>query len=355
MLPPMKTDALDYHLPPERIAQIPASPRDTSKLLVTDRDTGLVRADAQVFDLPRFLRAGDLIVLNETRVFRARLAGTAHGHAIELFLVRPISVNEWTVLVRGARRLAIADMLSVHDISFSVLQKNSDGTLIVHSPLSAEDTIAFANRVGSVPTPPYIHASLDQEKDYQTVYAKTVGSVAAPTAGFHFTPTLIETLRAQGVSFAPLTLHVGLGTFLPIKTEDLTLHHMHAEWASLPQSTVDRIEETRARGGRIIAVGTTTVRTLEGVVACMGSLKAFEGDLSTFITPGWQFRVVDAMLTNFHLPKTTLLALVAAFLEPDGLAHLHTLYAHALAHDYRFASFGDAMLVLPKGSIARTP
>lgn len=352
----MLLSSLDYSLPERRIAQYPAIPRDSAKCLVVEKTTGQIRADSYMKDMPAYMEEGDLLVRNESRVFKARLiARTTHGKKVELFLVRPLNTHEWIVLLRPAKCVEIGDTLLVGEHLFTLVKKQGM-ECTVRSPLSIADTFTLTDHLGSVPIPPYIHsASSRTEQDYQTLFARpdALGSVAAPTAGLHFTPTLLQALEAKGVRTASIVLHVGLGTFLPVKTATVEEHTMHVEWAELPQTTVEAIEQTKARGKKVIAIGTTSMRTLEGFTAKHhGVLKADADFLTTFIYPGWSFRVADRLLTNFHMPRTTLLALVAAFLEPNpatpslGLERLHALYDYALAHHYRFASFGDGMLIL---------
>lgn len=348
---PTPTSDFDYHLPPERIAQRSVEPRDQSRLLVIDR-SGRANDfdDLHFYNLPSLLRPDDLLVLNDTKVFRARLHGTVNARPVELFLLRPIDGGHWEALVRPGRHVAVNDVIEIADgtdmASFTVIKKDISGIVTVSSPLNDTETLDLANRIGSIPVPPYIHTLPRRDEEYQTVYADRMGSVAAPTSGFHFTDRLIAELKDKDIKFATVTLHVGLGTFQPIKTDRLEDHAMHAEWAEVPQQTVDAINETKRRGGRIIAVGTTTTRTLEGVFAAHGKLVATGEDVSLFITPGFQFQVINGLITNFHLPKTTLLSLVAAFLGSRN--HLMAAYQHALDHNYRFASFGDAMLIIDR-------
>ena len=359
----MLTADFEYHLPPERIAQRSVEPRDQSRLLVVDRATG-ERHDRHFYDLPSLLRPGDLIVLNDTKVFRARLHGSVNGHPVELFLLRPITSPKtedanmdgrqfshpsfWEALTRPGRKIHNGSRIEIATEvgceKWTVVQKSHHGIVTVASPYNEQGTLDFANRIGAIPVPPYIHTLPERDEQYQTIYAQRTGSVAAPTSGFHFTEGLMNELKAGGINFATVTLHVGLGTFRPIKTDRIEDHIMHAEWAEVPQATVDAINETKRRGGRVIAVGTTTTRTLEGIVALHGKLIATSEDISLFITPGFHFQVIDGLITNFHLPRTTLLSLVAAFLgRRDALM---ACYRHALDHDYRFASFGDAMLIV---------
>ncbi|MBI4138550.1 tRNA preQ1(34) S-adenosylmethionine ribosyltransferase-isomerase QueA [Candidatus Uhrbacteria bacterium] len=334
----MNTADFSYVLPPDRVAQTPAVPRDSSRLFVLDRKTG-ERQHVHFNDIGAFLRSGDLLVVNESKVFKARLRTTA---GIEIFLLRPDG-NRWIALAKPGKKIRTGSLLTFSDgTSASVLEKFEDGTVAIDFHKTPEDVFSWTDAVGEVPVPPYIskqhavHGSrLSESSDYQTVYAKTIGSVAAPTAGFHFTPELIEQLTAHGVRFTSLTLHVGLGTFRPIKTDMLENHVMHEEWAAVPEETLAAIAETKKRGGRVIAVGTTTVRALESGVR--------HGFTNMFITPGYDFKVIDGLITNFHLPKSTLLVLVSAF---AGRERILDCYQEAIREGYRFYSFGDAMLLL---------
>ena len=337
----MKTSLFDYRLPPERIAQKPVRPRDRSRLLVLDPVAGSME-HRRFFEIEEFLKPGDLLVVNDTKVFKARLtARRATGGKVELFLLRPVeetkSSSAWECLLKPGKKVREGDALVVGRVSFTVLRKRTDGIAIIHAPLSAGNVIDFANRHGTIPVPPYVDRAPKTLADNQTVYAKKEGSVAAPTAGFHFTPQLIARLKKQGIRFASVTLHVGIGTFRPVITETLEEHEMHAEWAEIPAATRRAITDAHKRRGRIVAVGTTTVRALEGLN------RKPSGWVNIFIVPGFQFRVVDALITNFHLPRSTLLALVSAF---AGRTFVLRAYAEAVKKEYRFYSFGDAMFIL---------
>ncbi|HEY58617.1 MAG TPA: tRNA preQ1(34) S-adenosylmethionine ribosyltransferase-isomerase QueA [Anaerolineae bacterium] len=342
---PLQTNDFDYNLPPEYIAQSPAEPRDSARLMVLDRSTGAI-THAIFRDLGRFLQPGDLLVVNRTRVIPARLF--AHkvptGGKVELLLLRREGPGLWQAMVRG-RGLRPGVRLQVEGGPQAEIVAQLDGPLRrirFAAPLNDRQLEA----VGHVPLPPYIHRPLANPERYQTVYAREPGSAAAPTAGLHFTPQLIETLKAQGIGFAEVTLHVGLDTFAPVKEDDPTQHKIHTEWCRVPPETAQRIHATRAAGGRIVAVGTTTVRTLETAArhAPPGQVIApFEGNTDLFILPGFTFRVVDAMITNFHLPRSTLLMLVSAFAGWETILHA---YEVAKQEGYRFFSFGDAMLIL---------
>ncbi len=348
----MKTSDFDYLLPESSIAQTPAEPRDSSRLLVLHRDTG--ELEHRIFrDVTDYLNAGDLLVLNQTRVIPARIyARKETGGRVEILLLRRRDPLTWEALV-GGKGLRVGKRVVIEE-----LEGQSSQTVqaeIFELLNGAERLIRFSepiepyfSRVGHVPLPPYIHEKLDDPERYQTVYAKEPGSAAAPTAGLHFTPRLLEELQVKGVRIAYVTLHVGLDTFAPVTEENPEEHKIHTEWCELPQETADAINETRKRGGRVIAVGTTSVRTLEGVATLQPSntefqLQPFMGETSIFILPGYQFKVVDALITNFHLPKSSLIMLVSAF---AGREKILETYRIAVEEGYRFYSFGDATLIL---------
>lgn len=351
----MKTSDFDYHLPLERIAQEPARPRDSSRLLVLDRRTGGL-AHRHFRDIGDYLRPGDLLVVNRSKVFKARLfgavgaplAGAQAGArpapaGVEIFLLRPDG-DRWLALAKPGRKLKVGTVIGFADGSTcTVAEKMDDGTVAMNFNKSSEEVLALTDRIGQVPTPPYVGKSVSDAADYQTVYAQEVGSVAAPTAGFHFTPELIAKLKAQGVRFAEVILHVGLGTFRPIKTDTLEEHEMHEEWLDIPTETRQAIAETKKTGGRVIAVGTTTVRALESGID--------HGFTRIFITPGYRFKTVDALITNFHLPKSTLVVLVSALAGEHhpgsdwGRQAVLAAYQEAISLGYRFYSFGDAMFI----------
>lgn len=342
---PLRTDDFDYDLPPEYIAQSPAEPRDSARLMVLDRATGAI-THAVFRDLGRFLQPGDLLVVNRTRVIPARLFArkVPTGGKVELLLLRREGPGVWQAMVRG-RGLRPGVRLQVEGGPQAEIVTQLDGPLRrirFAAPLDDRQLDA----VGHVPLPPYIHRPLENPERYQTVYAREPGSAAAPTAGLHFTPQLIASLQAQGIGFAEVTLHVGLDTFAPVKEDDPTQHRIHTEWCRVPPETAQRIREARAAGGRIVAVGTTAVRTLETAArhaAPEEIIAPFEGDTDLFILPGFTFRVVDALITNFHLPRSTLLMLVSAF---AGRETILQAYEIAKREGYRFFSFGDAMLIL---------
>ncbi|HSG44081.1 MAG TPA: tRNA preQ1(34) S-adenosylmethionine ribosyltransferase-isomerase QueA [Anaerolineales bacterium] len=336
----MKTSDFDYNLPESSIAQTPAEPRDSSRLLVLHRGTN--ELEHRLFrDVTDYLNAGDLLVLNQTRVIPARIyAKKETGGKVELLLLRCRDDWTWEALV-GGKGLRIGKSVQVDDGPTAQILEELEGSerLIRFS----EPIEPYFEKVGNVPLPPYIHEKLDDPERYQTVYAKEPGSAAAPTAGLHFTPRLLEELQVKGVRVACVTLHVGLDTFAPVNEDDPEEHKIHSEWCELSQETADAINETRERGGRVIAVGTTSVRTLESAASDQESISPFSGPTSLYILPGYQFKVVDVMITNFHLPKSTLLMLVSAF---AGREKMLETYQTAVEEGYRFYSFGDAMLIL---------
>lgn len=336
----MKTSDFDYSLPESSIAQTPAEPRDSSRLLVLHRDTGEV--EHRIFrDVTDYLNAGDLLVLNQTRVIPARIyARKETGGRVELLLLRRRDEVSWEALV-GGKGLRVGKIAHVEEGPEVKILEELDGSerLIKFS----EPIEPYFSKVGNVPLPPYIHEKLDDPERYQTVYAREPGSAAAPTAGLHFTPRLLEELQVKGVKIAYVTLHVGLDTFAPVNEENPEEHKIHSEWCELPQETANAINETRARGGRVIAVGTTSVRTLESAAVGQNVISFYNGPTSLFILPGYQFKIVDAMITNFHLPKSTLLMLVSAF---AGRERILEAYKVAIEEGYRFYSFGDAMLIV---------
>lgn len=337
----MRTADFDYDLPPACVATRPASPRDAARLLVVPPDGPF--GDRVVRDLPGLLRPGDLLVVNDTRVIPARLAATRAdtGGAVEVFLVRPAPGGRWRVLLAPGRRMRPGVRLQLAEgVVAEVEGVEESGERIVAFRGTA-DVLALAERVGAVPLPPYLQRAADgrDRDDYQTVYARAPGAVAAPTAGLHFTPALLDAVRATGAGVAAVTLHVGPGTFRPVVTDDLDLHRMDAERYEVPPATAAAVDAARRAGGRVIAVGTTAVRALESAATDDRRVGAGAGETRLFLRPGARFRVVDALWTNFHLPKSTLLALVAAF---AGRERTLAAYAHAVAAGYRFYSYGDA-------------
>lgn len=353
----MKTSDLHYELPETLIAQQAVEPRDSSRLLVMHRDTGAL--EHRIFrEIGAYLRPGDLLVANESRVIPARLFGRKlpGGGKVELLLLRDLGKNRWRALVGGARtrvgsRLQLMQGETAIPLFAEIVETGERGerTLVF-----SESVAPYLDSIGQMPLPPYIHRTLDDPERYQTVYSRTPGSAAAPTAGLHFTPELLLALRDQGVQLAFVTLHVGLDTFRPISEDTIESHAIHSEWATLSPEVAAQINRTKVMGGRVIAVGTTSVRVLETAarqgllqppdgVCPWRALAPFEGFTELYITPGFHFHVVDAMITNFHLPRSTLLALVMAF---AGIELIHKAYAEAVRERYRFFSFGDATLML---------
>jgi S-adenosylmethionine:tRNA ribosyltransferase-isomerase len=334
-----------YELPENLIAQHPLARRDESRLLTLDGNTGAI--EHRVFsDLPDLLRSGDCLVINNTRVLPARLLGARADSrtAVEFLLLRRLGDREWEVIVRPGRRVRPGHQIEFlpGELSAEVLSILPDGNRVVRFDYAGlwEQVL---DRAGTMPLPPYIHEQLADRERYQTVYARHEGSAAAPTAGLHFTPELMDQLRSQGVTIAELTLHVGLGTFRPVKADNILDHTMHSEFYDLPAETVAAIAAARQRGGRIIAVGTTSCRVLEAVASQhQGHLQAQSGWTDIFIYPGYSFKVIDALITNFHLPESTLLMLVSALAGRDPIMKA---YQEAIDHAYRFFSFGDAMLI----------
>ncbi|MDV3353602.1 tRNA preQ1(34) S-adenosylmethionine ribosyltransferase-isomerase QueA [Leptothoe sp. LEGE 181152] len=344
--------AYQYELPPSLIAQEPVIPRDHSRLMVISSNTD--HQHAYFKDLPKFLCAGDLLVINNTRVIPARMYGyKPSGAKVEVLLLEPrIPPHQWLALVKPGRRLKPGSSIYFGpDLENPLLTArvedcdlDTNGRLLTFETTTDTPIDKLMEAFGEVPLPPYITDSHAEPDQYQTIYAQNPGAVAAPTAGLHFTPEVFQALEEKGVQRAEVTLHVGLGTFRPVESEAITDHKMHAEWVHLPQSTVDLIKETKARGNHVFAVGTTTTRTLEGVVNQEGSLKAYQGAVNLFIYPGYQWQVVDGLITNFHLPGSSLLMLVSALV---GRQRLMDLYQDAIKQAYRFYSFGDAMVILP--------
>lgn len=371
-------DGYDYELSPEYIAQNPAVPRDSSRLLVVDSPNS---HQHRIFrDLPDLLEPGDLLILNNTRVLPARLFGhKPNGPAVEILLMEEKQHNCWLALVKPGKRLKLgakiefdpiapecpeeeaagpcccvpeAQMPDRHRLTATVIARDdaTGGRLLEFDLPTETSLIPFLDEYGHVPLPPYIDKSQASPEQYQTVYAEKLGAVAAPTAGLHFTEELFTHLEQRGIEKAFVTLHVGVGTFRPVEVADVTTHQMHHEWVEVPLATVEKIRETQARGGRIIAVGTTAVRALEGAAAASDdfSLQPFCGPTNLFIYPGYKWRVVEGMITNFHLPRSTLMMMLSAII---GRSRLLDLYLIAIEHQYRFYSFGDAMLILPAAKI----
>lgn len=337
----MDVSLFDYTLPPERIAQKPMEPREAAKLLVLDRKTGDIK-DKHISDLPDLLKAGDLLILNDSKVFKARLKAVVSskysrdvGLKVEIFLLRPEG-NTWIAMAKPGKKLHTGSRVEFADGSkATIIGKRDDGTVDVDFRLHPRFVFDLAEKLGEVPVPPYIEPNAENTATYQTIYANETGSVAAPTAGFHFTEDLFRKLEAKGVKKSFVTLHVGVGTFRPIKTDTLEAHEMHEEWAQVSDETRRLIAETKKNGGRVIVVGTTAMRALESGIQ--------SGFTKLFITPGYEFKVADGLITNFHLPKSTLIVLVSSF---AGRENVMNAYKHAIENGYRFYSFGDAMLVI---------
>ena len=337
----MKVDLFDFHLPPARIAHQPVEPKDAARLLHVSDTLG----DYRVRDLPQLLRAGDILVFNNSRVIPARLFCDVTGKRIEILLHKPHGNGVWLAFAKPAKKLKEGMVLHfAEDFSAQVTGRSEDGQVHLRFAETGEALYAKLEAHGHVPLPPYISRT-DTPEDktlYQTIYAAPKGSVAAPTAGLHFTPELFAALEARGVQKAFVTLHVGAGTFQPVKVNDTDEHQMHSEWAEITSDTAAQINAARAAGGRVVAVGTTSMRTLETAATADGRVQPFTGDTDIFITPGYQFKIVEALMTNFHLPKSTLFMLVSAF---SGLENMQRAYAHAIAREYRFYSYGDACLL----------
>ena len=332
-----------YDLPQELIAQTPAEPRDASRLLVYDRKTG--KTEHRIFrDIKEYLRPGDVLVINNTKVLPARMfAYTKNGGKVEVLLLKRRDLTEWEVLVKPGKKARVGAELTIsEELSLTVLDRTETGERIVrfHYDGVFEDILS---RVGTMPLPPYIHEKLDDQTRYQTVYCKTDGSAAAPTAGLHFTRQLLDEIRAMGVQVAEVLLHVGLGTFRPVQEEDLTHHVMHSEYYRVDEKAAETVNAAKREGRRVIAVGTTSVRTLETVADEHGFLRPCSGDTSIFIYPPYRFKCVDALITNFHLPESTLIMLVSALI---GREQCLSVYREAVEMRYRFFSFGDAMMIV---------
>jgi S-adenosylmethionine:tRNA ribosyltransferase-isomerase len=362
----------DYELPSELIAQNPAVPRDSSRLLVVNSPSigQEISPLNHIFrDLPELLKPGDLLVMNNTKVLSARLYGRkSTGAEVEVLLLEERRHNCWLALVKPGKRFKVGTQIifdgskdlyggnkdkitaSISTLTATVVESDPDtgGRLLQFDLPEKISLIEVLDQFGDIPLPPYINASTAAGEQYQTVYAQQQGAIAAPTAGLHFTPELLDKLRDRGINQAFVTLHVGVGTFRPVEVEDVTTHQMHEEWIEVSATTIEQIRATKAAGGRIIAVGTTVVRTLEGL-AQFGDLQPYVGKINLFIYPGYQWQVVEGLITNFHLPRSSLLMLVSALI---GRQRLLKIYQQAIAAQYRFYSFGDAMLILPEGTIS---
>ena len=347
----MRVDLFDFDLPPERIALRPIEPREAARLLVVE-PPGV--ADRTLADLPSLLAPGDVLVVNDTRVIPARLKGRRHRDGtdagIEAMLHKREGADLWRAFLRPAKRILAGETIHcgtpADPLDADLIERGEQGEGLLRFSLSGDALDRALERHGSLPLPPYIagRRPVDDRDamDYQTMFASRPGAVAAPTASLHFTPALIAAIEARGVTILRLTLHVGAGTFLPVKAEDTDAHRMHAEWGSLDEETAARLNAAKRDGGRIIAAGTTSLRLLESATGADGLVRRFTGDTAIFITPGYRFRVVDRLLTNFHLPRSTLFMLVAAF---SGLDTMQRAYAHAILDGYRFYSYGDACLL----------
>jgi S-adenosylmethionine:tRNA ribosyltransferase-isomerase len=349
----MKLSDFDFDLPERLIATRPARPRSSARMLVAHGD-GIT--DAHVRDLPSFLRPGDRLVLNDTKVIPARLSGTrsrdgAEGRTearIEATLLEPLASGEWRALLKPLKKVRDGEEIVFSDALSAIVTGRAEGTAALSFNLKGEDFDRALAEAGNMPLPPYIAqrraADAQDKEDYQTVWARRAGAVAAPTASLHFDDDLLTALRARGVGFTHVTLHVGAGTFLPVKVDDVKDHKMHAEWGEITPQAAAEIEAARAQGGRIIPVGTTAMRLIESAAREDGTVRPWIGETDIFITPGFEFRASDALMTNFHLPKSTLMMLVSAFM---GVERIRRIYDHAVASDYRFFSYGDASLLLP--------
>lgn len=345
----MRVDLFDFDLPAERIALRPARPRDSARMLLVD---GSQLCDRAVLDLPDLLQPGDVLIFNDTRVIPAQLEGKRGDAAIGATLHKREGLREWWAFVRNAKRVRDGDTIDFGEgVAATAVRRDDQGAILL--AFHGEEPVEILlERAGRMPLPPYIagkRATDEADKaDYQTMFADKDGAVAAPTASLHFTDRLIAAIDSRGIRRETLTLHVGAGTFLPVKAEDTADHRMHAEWGKIDRATADRLNAAKAAGGRLIAVGTTALRLVESAARDDGTVAPFEGDTAIFITPGYRFRAVDGLMTNFHLPKSTLFMLVSALM---GLDTMQAAYAHAIAGDYRFYSYGDSSLLLPSRSI----
>lgn len=340
----MKTSDFYYDLPEELIAQTPIEPRDASRMLVMDKKTGAVQ-HKHFYDIIDYLQKGDCLILNDSRVLPARIFGTKEntGAHLEFLLLRHIKNKQWEALAKPGKKAKIGTKFTFGNImTGTVVNITEEGNRIID--FACENNFYEAlEQLGQMPLPPYIHEKLSNKERYQTVYSRELGSAAAPTAGLHFTEELLTKIRKKNIKIGFVTLHVGLGTFRPVKVDDVSKHHMHSEHYELPQKTADLINETKKNGGRVISVGTTSCRTLESVFQKEGCIKASEGWTDIFIYPGFEFKVLDGLITNFHLPESTLIMLVSAF---AGYDHIMNAYHTAVQEKYRFFSFGDAMCIL---------
>ena len=347
----MLVDLFDFNLPPERIALRPVSPRDTARMLCVSGDGSL--ADRHVGDLPKLLRKGDCLIFNDTRVIPAQLEGKRGNASIGATLHKRIGPDlvegrRWQAFIRNAKRLRVGETIDFgKDVTARAEARHMDGSFTLFFE-SDEPVEVLLERAGTMPLPPYIAGKrppdAQDQSDYQTIFAAKDGAVAAPTASLHFTPELMAAIKAAGIETATLTLHVGAGTFLPMKVEDTADHKMHSEWGSIDAATADRLSAVKAAGGRLIAVGTTALRLIESAAGDDGMVSPFSGDTDIFITPGYQFKAIGGLMTNFHLPKSTLFMLVSALM---GREVMQAAYRHAIASEYRFYSYGDSSLLIP--------
>ena len=341
----MRVDLFDFDLPPDRIALRPARPRDSARMLLVD---GHALADRQVLDLPEILRPGDLLVFNDTRVIPAQLEGMRGEARVGATLHKREGLREWWAFVRNAKRVRDGDVIEFAEgVRASAVQRDEEGAILLHFH-GQEPVELLLEKAGHMPLPPYIASKRGTDEadrdDYQTMFAREAGAVAAPTAALHFTDRLIAALDERGVTRETLTLHVGAGTFMPVKADDTSNHRMHSEWGRIDEETADRLNSVRQSGGRLIAVGTTSLRLIESAADDEGRIQPFDGDTAIFITPGYRFKAVDGLMTNFHLPRSTLFMLVSALM---GLDVMKSAYAHAIDQGYRFYSYGDSSLLLP--------
>ena len=343
----MRVSDFDFDLPAERIALRPARPRDSARLLLVE---GSAISDHEVLELPSLLRPGDVLVFNDTKVIPAQLEGRRGEASIGATLHKREGPREWQAFLRNAKRVRDGDTIDFGEgVAASVVEKADDGSALLHFH-GEEPVEVLLERAGRMPLPPYIASRREidaaDREDYQTIFAREEGAVAAPTAALHFTPRLLQALDERGIARETLTLHVGAGTFLPVKSERIEEHKMHAEWGRIDAATAERLNPVRASGGRVISVGTTSLRLLESAADEHGTIHPFEGDTAIFITPGYRFKAIDGLITNFHLPRSTLFMLVSALM---GLDVMKAAYARAIEKGYRFYSYGDASLLLPSG------
>jgi S-adenosylmethionine:tRNA ribosyltransferase-isomerase len=350
----MRVDLFDFHLPEDRIALRPAEPRDAARLLVVDPQTVPQLRDRMIHDLPDHFESGDVLVVNDTRVIPARLIGRRQRGAseakIEALLHKRLSDHEWRAFVKPAKKLKEGETIVFGngELAAQIVEKAQDGELRLAFACGGRDLDAMIGQIGVTPLPPYIAGRREADRrdaeDYQTLFAQKPGAVAAPTASLHFTPGLVDALTRRGVTIERVTLHVGAGTFVPVKVEDTQGHRMHAEWGEIDAATAERLKAARAGGHRLVAAGTTSLRLLESAADDEGRIHDFSGETDIFITPGYRFKAVDRLLTNFHLPRSTLFMLVCAFC---GLDMMRDAYRHAIETGYRFYSYGDACLLSP--------